>query len=629
MTVITRAIYPQVPISEQWQIGTFDIETKPVGDESALIAPFVYGATCRDYEGDTVEFHTSLLSMLQHCLAFSDRIRWFCHNGAGFDFKYFLMDNDCIEWLKLGGYSINIVGDRIPKALIFKRGKRNIYFVDSFKLMQASLNTLSRGFNVEVTKDFIDFDEENFDEENETHKDYLKRDVVSLFQVVTSYRKIINEQFNTEPKLTASSTAFRAFATILQRPVYHHSEECNAFARQSYYGGRTECFFQGEARDVTCIDVNSLYAYIMYEFGAIECPYKTKTYQEGKPGFYRVKARVPISLKFGPLPYRKPDLSGTIFPVGVFDTFASSVEIEIARTMGCDVEIVEGFAYDLHTKELFRPFIDRCKAVRALDYNGAHGQCAKYLQNNLYGFFGMNPNRSEIIFSNVMPSEEGYEMVIDESGNPIEKLWERKRCIETVNCIPSFAAWITANARCHILNAALTEEKAAGTVYYMDTDSLFLSPPRTGLVSDVTEGRYGSFKREFVADKFVGVTAKTYLYQIDADRSPEYVASMSVKDLKTLRRTGKVYDIKGNLVKMKCKGLPSHTLNPDMYDTALENGQSTARYVQMNSIISALRKGNYGNDKATRSMPRMTSITTRVSHGRNAFTTPIVLNERN
>lgn len=586
-------IKPRKGGTKKWVIGTWDIETKPAGTESSLIAPFCMGATCEDTNGKTVKFHYYLVTMLAYMLGRKD-VRWFCHNGGNFDFKYILNDPDCMALLEKRGYEIQIIGGDTPKALMFKRGHKTILFCDSYKLMQQSLDKLSRGFGVATPKGKIDFDNEDFNPENPVHLDYLRCDVISLWQVVNTYRGIINTEFNTEIKCTASSTAFACWQTMLPEPVYHHSRECNDFARSAYFGARTECFAQGRYYDAYYIDVNSLYAYIMYEYGGLHRPYYTETF-EGE-GFYKIAVEVPDKCKFGPVPYRKKN-GGICFPVGVFETTCSSLEIRIAQKMGCKVRVINGYAFDVWDKDLFKPFIEKCKALRARDYNGAYGQTAKFMQNNLYGFFGMNPERTEIVYSPYQPDDENLSPMIDQlTGEMVDNFWIQTKREELINCIPAFAAWITSAARAYLLSAMLAEEEAGNRVLYCDTDSIIMQGYP---VSRIVEGEYGAFKLEYKLEYYEGVSAKTYILEDDTHKSI-----------------------------MRCKGIPAKHLRPDMYESAGLGVPVTVEYTQLNGIKQILQGRGMGRDDAKRTMPSIKSMGNRTPNGGDTLPLVIKNNEQ-
>jgi hypothetical protein len=501
--------------------------------------------------------------------------------------------------------------------------------------MQQSLDALAKGFGTHTSKGFVNFAAgEIFDPTNPEHLQYLRDDCISLYQVITKYREIINKEFKTDPKLTAASTAYNCWATMLPegKRIWKHGKLVSEFCRKAYFGGRTECLYQGTVENVTCIDVNSLYAYIMREVGGLHKPFYTTSLQarDGHilPGFYRVRCTVPVSLKFGPLPCRKRDGAGTIFPVGKFITHASSVEIEFAIELGCQIEVIEGYAFDEWDKDLFKPFIEECIHIRSKDYNGAYGQTAKFLQNNLYGYFGMKAERDEVIVCDELPDEEGFDPVCDtHTGEVLPGLWSKKTVQETVNQIPAFAAWITANARVHLLRAAYEEENAGNTVFYCDTDSLFM---RGVPVSKIADGEYGAFKVEWKNATFYGVSGKAYMYVLKNVKEYGYCYQLTDEEISKLRGRGKMFDLEGNLWHMKHKGLPARVLTPELFNTAEGGIAKIATEIEiptLNRLFVQLKTGERGNEFARRSSCTVKSISNRVPGDGYGATTPIVLEE--
>jgi DNA polymerase elongation subunit (family B) len=579
-------------VKQNWLIGTFDIETVPnKPGESALIGKFSMGAVCLDAEGKSVRFFPSMLNLLRFMLGYRDNVRWFAHNGANFDFKYFIVEPDCVEWLIANKWTIEVVGGSIPKAMIFKKGHKSILFCDSIKLLNSSLEVLSKDFKTLTSKGKIDFDIEDFNPKNKLHLEYLRDDVISLYQVITKYRDIMVSELNQDIKCTAASTAYSAFRRTLTKNIYHHSKDVNEFCREAYYGARTECFYQGHVKELNWYDINSLYPTMMYEYGGIHRPFGTDRFHEDLPGFYRVLATVPTDFKFGPLPVRR---GGLIFPVGDFATIASSEEIKLAREMGATVTIIDGVAFEEHDTELFRPFIQKCIDLRMRDYKGALGTAAKLAQNSLYGFFGMKNERENIIFSEKQPEGDFAPLIDAYSGEELPNIWIGTSIVEASNCIPAFAAWITSNARVKLLRTMLEEEQAGNTVYYCDTDSMFLHPS-VEPVCDVG-AEYGQWKLEYVVDDFDGISAKAY---------------MAVSKDKVI---------------MKCKGIPSRLLQRDMFYRSLVLSEDIrVDYTQLNSLKAVMGGKGLGRD-AHRRFAKKESMSSRTS-SEDGFTKAIILNE--
>ncbi len=592
-------IEPLKPRLGKWEIGTFDIETVPIKPgESALIGKFAHGATCMDHAGSSIVYWDNACDMLRYMLAFYNRVRWFAHNGGRFDFKY-IIDDECLSMVLREGYQIKPIGSDIVKGLLFThtRSVRRLMICDSSKLMPSSLAELCTAFDVETPKGFIDFDKENYDKTNDLHREYLKNDVVSLWQVVTAYRRTFRGVFGVEPKCTASSSAFEAFRYTLKETIYRHSDEVDTFCRMGYYGGRSHPFALGEYTNVSYIDVNSLYPYIMRSIGTINHPELTTSYKG--TGFYHIRANVPATVPVAPLPY-KAKHGGLWFPVGRFETVASSLEIDIALELGCQIDVISGYHFAEQDTETFKAFVDKCESLRKMDYSGGLGITAKFTQNNCYGYLGMRPDREELTISASMPDfEEGtqeWSQYIDELGNPVETLWTRTCAEDKPNIVPAWAAWITAGARAYLLRALLAEIAAGNQVLMCDTDSIFL---RGCPVSPLHPTQYGAFKIEALFDRFVSVAAKCYL-------------GHSVQNPKPM---------------MKCKGIPRKLLAPDNYDRILTGEKVIHHFTQVNSFSKVLAGEPYGIQSVYRSMPTLDSATNMLPQGIGEKCLPIRLAE--
>lgn len=589
-----NAITPQKARRLKWKIATFDIETF-AETGSQLLGDFSMAISSLD--GIKHTKHYSAFSLMHEILSRKDGYRWYAHNGANFDFKY-LLNDDVRQLLKSRGYGISIIGGKIPKAFALTKGHHKILICDSYKIMPESLRNLGAKLGATVTKGFIDFEGgERFSKDNPDHVQYLLDDVISLHQIVTKYRDIITETFGNDIKCTASSTSFAAWRITIPAAVYQHPAECNEFVRSSYYGGRTQSFFTGIVRDIWGVDVNSLYPYCMRTFGGISHPYITDTLEDC--GFYRIVAEVPESVKFGPLPMRKKDGTGIQFPVGRFETYASSVEIRIALTMGCSVDIITGWAFEENDCDMFRGFVDQCERLRATDYSGPLGTACKYLQNNLYGFFGMNPEREELWYGDYPEGDESdsdsWFRVRDIHGEIMDHVWSKTTRQESINCIPAIAAWVTANARGYLLKQMLEEENAGNEVLYCDTDSIFTAHKPIARIHDT---EYGAYK--YIAE------------------GAEEITLLAPKTYRILGGTKPIY---------KCKGIPNKHLESADYDNVLDGETVVKEFTQVNSLTRVIRGDVLGRDRATRSFPNPAKQTGMLFQGVGEWNRNVVMGE--
>lgn len=585
-------IYPVKSKLAKWKIACGDIETVPNSkNESALLGDFSMGATCIDGTQDSVIFWKKPESMLLYMLSFKRVYRWFFHNGSRFDFRYFLT-KDCLEIVKQLGLTWEPINAENPKGIIYRHSKQRyqVTIADSSKLMPAKLRDLCKSFKVPVQKGFIDFEHgEVFNPYNPNHKQYLTDDVVSLHQIMTKYRYTINNSFRCEPKCTASSTAFQAFRVTLNRSLYRHPIEVDDYCRKAYYGGRCQPFYQGIMENVQYIDVNSLYAHIMRNCGTINHPVFVDSYQG--TGFYRIEANIPKDTPITVIPCRGRSGNGLIFPTGNFRSYASSVEIDLARELGHKIEIIDGIYFEENDIYTFVDFINKCESLRYEDYKGALGLTAKFTQNNLYGFFGMKPVRDEMRFSDVYPGDDWIPCRLAD-GSIHNNFWNREIINDSVNIIPAWAAWITANARVYLAREALRQIEYGAILTMCDTDSLAGQGLKLDKVNPV---EYGMWKLEHNFDQFINIASKCYA-----------------------GRAGLDYHL-------RCKGIPDGLLKYGSFIKRVLGEEIVVKFPQLNSIKTVLKQDSLGRNDYTRIMPGLNSVTNVVSQGYNMPTLPIHL----
>ncbi|GAJ19388.1 unnamed protein product, partial [marine sediment metagenome] len=162
--------------------------------------------------------------------------------GVGFKLKFFHNEGTC--------------------SIISVRGRfGSIVFLD---IMNWFVESLARtGQRIGIPKLKIDF---------ETCSDsflsaYCKRDVEIELENFKRFIKFLEDNSVSRLCYTRASTAMAAYLLRhYQKRIYiHNNKEAIDLERDSYRGGRTECFYLGELKDETyyILDVNSLYPFVM------------------------------------------------------------------------------------------------------------------------------------------------------------------------------------------------------------------------------------------------------------------------------------------------------------------------------------------------------------------------------
>ena len=486
-------------------LATFDIETTLIGHGELR---FLYACV---YDGLMYAFYDNAADLVQHFYEHPG-YRYYAHNGSRFDFS-FLMD-ELTAVARLEEYKIDpiVQGEDRLIGLIIKDGKKTLFELrDSLPLLPMSLKEATAIYAETQKGDIGLGDGVCFDRTNNDHIDYLRRDVLGLYEVLENFQKLVHLLFNTTIGFTSGATALAAWrATIPHGHCYYRLHEYfENFARTAYYGGYV---YPGadidEHRDVVVLDYNAAYAARMREGVPGGHHFETCEYYPDRPGIYHVIVNVTKTLKRPPLPYRTSK-GGVVWQTGTFDTTVTSIELEYALTQGCKFQVLSGVVWE-RLEYPFNEFLEKCERFE-LEDGGVHKAVAKNMRNPLYGKFGTKPIAKNyyIQLDNILPVDTEW-LVNEETGeikNYVYAKWEKNKS----DCIfPHWAAWITAGQRIELLQAMNT----LGTPLYGDTDSVFCyrSDFDRAVASGalVTGKKYGMLKLEKELKIFNSFGPKNY-----------------------------------------------------------------------------------------------------------------------
>lgn len=399
---------------------------------------------------------------------------------------------DAVNQLPTYGFQVEfpILGGTkfITKA---KGEKSSLWFIDSMNYLPTSLKAIGQSLGIEK----LEMPE---GEAGPTAWDtYCLRDVEILETfwrtLITFYRDHDLGAFAT----TAASMAFNAFRhKHMHHEIFIHDQtDSLETERQSYYGGRVECFRLGTMPqdDYTMLDVNSMYPYVM-QVG--EFPTKLLFHEKIPPlsrfqdvmRSYQVVATVGLETTSPCYPKR---LDGKLlFPVGRFQTTLADPELRLALDRG-DIRYIKGLiAYD-HAP-IFRTYVEEFYALRLAykqEQKDAFVLFTKLLLNSLYGKLGQRgheretlPDKPGVIF--------GHETIYSEIAHAFKQVyywygqgWIEKEEGEAYNSFPAIAATVTSMARVYLWS--LLEMGGTQNVLYCDTDSIVCN--RSGLQRLQTE----------------------------------------------------------------------------------------------------------------------------------------------
>jgi hypothetical protein len=402
---------------------------------------------------------------------------WVIARNVVFDFTI------CRGWehLRREGYKCKFFHNNGVSAIVtVKKKSSTIVFLDSMNWFTESL--AKTGKRIGIPKMKINFDTCTMQELS----DYCKNDVLIELENFRIFIAFLQDNMIGRLCYTKASTAMAAYLfRHYHTDIYiHNNAEAIVMERESYKGGRCECFVLGDlsGRTFHVLDVNSLYPYVMKEH-----KYPHKWYKLSHPRTpkklaamlksHAVVARVRIHTDKPVYAIKK---GRTIFPVGTFDTTLCTPELQYAIDHGHVVKVYDVVEYE--QAPLFASYVTSMYAQRQTFKaagNKEYEQICKYLLNSLYGKFGQKAE--EWIRIGTAPGEPDREEMILYGGTRkstrlrylLGEVFELKRYTEAFNSFPAIAAHVTAYARVYLWS--LMEACGHGNYVYCDTDSLMVT----------------------------------------------------------------------------------------------------------------------------------------------------------
>lgn len=354
-------------------------------------------------------------------------------------------------------------------------------------------------------------------------KVYCRRDVEIELENFKLFIKFLVGNKVSRLCYTRGSTAMAAYLLRhYNKPIYiHNNREAILLERDSYKGGRVECFHIGELTHgpYYTVDVNSLYPTVMrdnhyptkYEKIIHDVPVKSlRAYLK----CYAVAARVQVNTDEAVYAVRR---DRTVFPVGRFLTALSTPEIKYALAHGHIEKVQDAVIYE--QEECFRSFVETFYALR-MDFKSAgvveYEKICKVMLNSLYGKFGQKGENWELIGD--APDEPDREELTF-LNNPrrvmrlrylLGQVFELKGYSECFDSFPAIAAHVTAYGRMRLWS--LMQTAGTGNYFYCDTDSLIVNDAGLdNLRSTLHDTELGGLKVEEVSDRVTIRGLKDYV----------------------------------------------------------------------------------------------------------------------
>tara|TARA_Y100000310_G_scaffold345713_1_gene468692 strand:+ start:1985 stop:3739 length:1755 start_codon:yes stop_codon:yes gene_type:complete len=441
------------------------------------------------------------------------KLHIFAHN-VSFDIQVL----DGFAKMEERGWKLSLcIIEEPPTIISWKKEGKQVVFLDTLNWFLMSLENLG----VEIGETKLDFP--SYDESKETWDTYCKRDVRVLVKAIQLWLSRCKEWDMGGFRMTIASQALAAFRhRFMEHRIFiDDNEEAVSLARDSYYGGRTECFYIGDIKEhVTVLDVNSMYPHVMQ---SLEFPRWLEAV-ETEPSVYDVEralkrysvvASVALDTDQPVYPYRKD--GKLVFPVGRFQTTLAEAELNYALENGHICSINQAAFYS--RAAIFKPYVDffyalRQEAKRIGDtVTNLH---VKILLNSLYGKFGQRGFVYEAAGTQEI-SKVGVWKVYDLDTGETKyyraiggEIFELKKDGESKDSFPAISSCVTSAARLHLWQ--LIQKAGRENVLYCDTDSLLVND--TGLerlTDEIDELKLGALAVEYEATTGVIRGAKDYL----------------------------------------------------------------------------------------------------------------------
>lgn len=506
-----------------YPIGAFDIETR------GLYGDYLDGFL--KYEDDETFYRCPTLQSLWERIIARKNVILYAHNFKGYESNYLV---DIIPSTQK--MQIILQGDTSIIGFILEFEDGIIEIRDSMALLPMALKAATKAFNTTAKGDIGLGEDVIYEPTNLEHIEYCKNDVLCTIEIVGKIIELQQAIYGCGIGWTTASSAMAAWRTSIPqgKKYYRLSKHQELFCREGYYGGFV---YPGRDvhvhHDVISIDRNAAYAAVMRKPYPIGRGRFVVSFEEGKLGMYEVK--VFNRGKFPCLPFK--DHGSLTWPQGKFTTIVTSEEIEFARKIGIEIEIVEGLVWDT-TERPFLEFIDQCERIEFEEPKKK--PFIKLLRNGLYGKFGSKLFVNEACLSDELL--EGWTPSVNpETGLFNFKLWMHEKENDAPYILPHWAAFVTARQRLWLFETIMTV--GVEHVFYCDTDSVKAHGPRVrecianGLID--MENHYGGSKVDEIYEWFQCLGSKVY--------------------------HGKL--IEGG-VKMRAKGIPTRYLSTALFDDA-------------------------------------------------------------
>jgi hypothetical protein len=428
----------------------------------------------------------------------------YAHNGGRFDVNFLMRDvftkPDCVWKLKTQKI-VELNNSWINITIVSPEDGCEITFRDSLKLLPASLDALTKDFNVVHKKSKIEgigsaelVQRADLDDPTKLAaiKHYHKLDCYGLLEVVEKLGRNIWEEFQVDITTcpTSASVAKKIFRTKyynpMHTPIYNLPRSLDDELRKAYMGGRNECFRIGKIDEpVWYFDFTSLYPYAATKtlpYGKPEYV-KNPTHEEvmrNRQGVIRCMVLGTKEMLRGVKPLHGHKSNGRMifqYHSTWKEMYLMLPEVLYGIRLGYKYEYIEAWFFkakaymNTYMRDLFRMKNEATKNGKE-----AERQVSKIMINSAYGFWGFRQYERDNVVIQKRGSRSWVKTLTDgrlvnygiHGDYRVMRVLQDNKCAANV----AVAAAITSYARMNIHELIMDVESTGGSVYYCDTDSI-------------------------------------------------------------------------------------------------------------------------------------------------------------
>lgn len=383
--------------------------------------------------------------------------------------------------------------------------------------------------------DAVDFEKEEFNPDNPTHRAYAYRDSEGLYHAMTMAQSIMIETFDQPLTVTMGGACIKIFQAHIPQDVKIEPLTPDLSDIVSRFVMRGGFCYLAKRYDglVWKYDLNQAYAAAMRE---ASLPCGGALYCKGPPpvGVSIYVARVQ-AFKSGnriPFYYRHMDASGRIRSLfsadEIMDTWLTSIEIHQLAREGWQLDIAESWAWPGEGFSM-REYVDKLERLRTTCEGGPAGPIGTMVKatgNHSYGKTVETIEPIEFLLCAECPPD--CLPYYGDGSDPIEHIYYRIDDDRKPKAYhqPHLGAWITAHVRMVVRRAALV---APDAWLYADTDCVIFSRDVTAEL-DIDPRRYGAWKVEESGAHYQLIAKKVYR-QVGGEKPKRSAKGLHVKRL--------------------------------------------------------------------------------------------------